>query len=569
MDALTGQGVFRTDKKIILIAVFALFLFAIPKANALFCYQESANVSGSCGSLTTNGNGSYLIGAYGAGGFLNGGAATIDGNYATKDRAKPTLSTGGILYINYTIPSWAYSALWQYSVMRSDQSNFTTNNTIPISCFNNNLTLKIDVNFTGANITQVYCYNSSNAWQSLSSAPTAELWEEGVYWSNAPILTNCTSIPLDITTPIFTYYIKDETTQNVVKNATIELSINITTLSNATFGFQLNLTNTDYTSICSSTNNISSVLFYANYYASGYFQRTYLNFVNLNITSNQSSLLYLLQSALSSELDITVKDYAQNPLVNYIVAAQRYFPTLNAYLQVTQALTDYNGHGTMQIQPSGSPYIFVITDRSGSLVATFSPVNINSGLLIATNIYGITFTVNAPAYSIYKQFGQVTAVCTFTNATAILNCLVSDASGIATRSQLVVNTLNNSGFIQSCYTSASSASTTLICSIPSWNTTIFNYVLTVFNPDGTNFVADQGSFDYRVILINWGTSGFIITLFIFLVLMAFGAWNPITSIVLGGFALLVSYLIGAFNISFAALIGIILVIAIMIWKSRG
>lgn len=383
------------------------------------------------------------------------------------------------------------------------------------------------------------------------------------------VLTNCSTITTNQT---LVMYLMDESTGTALNDSTVYYNAVVTRPPNGiTRAYNLTFANGAATNstVCLYPQwdflTTTSSIYYSH---ANYNNREYYAWGNLSGTTSFITL-YLLGNSSSAELDITVKDYAGNLKSGYIVQVQRYYPTTNSYVVVAQGITDYAGLTKVFLDPTATSYKVVIEDSTGTIQASFSPVILTSSLLISVGVYAITFTLNQQTFPVYGEYGQITGSCAFTNSTGILSCTVSDPHQLGASSQLIVKTYGPTGFAQSCNSNASTATATLTCSMPGWNNTFFNYQLTVYNNDGSSFVVDSGSFDYRSSLINWGSTGFLLTIFTVIVFAAIGAWNPVVSLFLTGFALIISYMLGAFNVAAGTLIGLLLVIGLLIWKSRG
>jgi hypothetical protein len=254
------------------------------KQNSILCFQESSNVSTTCGGLNTGtyqvpGSSSYLED------FLNAtdGSNTTYGTVPTADK---------LLSVNYSKPYGATStSLWQVKSVNS-----TRNYTIPINCFNQNvLMFRIQNSVFG---TYGYeCYNGAswNVLQNLSagSGDTGYgyfyVYEEAMWWNisitpqftsniNAElglvnVIINTTSsepLCIDILHPQYSYNYS-------CYNSTSLLILNITYFRKT----QFNDTNTTKTFNYSTTysNNSFGII--------GHQKDQVINF-SINVTSNVS-----------------------------------------------------------------------------------------------------------------------------------------------------------------------------------------------------------------------------------------------------------------------------------------
>ena len=147
------------------------------------CFQETANVSTTCGGLGSgiySSSGSWYSPEYGWG-FPTG---AIDGNWSTRSSGDDECSGGGDLYINYTIPSNSLSSsLWQVAMGGNDENPPTPINLSLSSCsFSNILQLKFHAGGGCQDVSYAYCLNSSSEWNLLYSSTNA-IFEEAMYWN--------------------------------------------------------------------------------------------------------------------------------------------------------------------------------------------------------------------------------------------------------------------------------------------------------------------------------------------------------------------------------------------------
>lgn len=159
-----------------------------------YCYQESANVSTTCGGLNT---GRYQIGGNGT--WDDGGRASIDGDF---DTASLATTETAIVYINYSKPSFSTaSTLWRVAYSKDeDFPNIVDRNlSIPSSCWNAD-SAKLMLRFVSVESLRdisYECYNNTNQWQLVSynsSVTNLNVIEEGIQWA---IFPNNVTVTLD------------------------------------------------------------------------------------------------------------------------------------------------------------------------------------------------------------------------------------------------------------------------------------------------------------------------------------------------------------------------------------
>ena len=181
-------------KKLILVGLCMFLLVGIVNADTILCYQESVNLTSDCSGTCT----CYDTGKYSET-FITSGSAVYDGSFSTfiTDVTPPSEA----VYFNYTKPDDVLNG----TKWRVKDGNAELNLTIPITCFDFNLTalhLKVtsEVGFE-TNIAAWYCYNLSGWGLLRKTTLSSNIYEEGVYWNTteappppAPPQLNITSI---------------------------------------------------------------------------------------------------------------------------------------------------------------------------------------------------------------------------------------------------------------------------------------------------------------------------------------------------------------------------------------
>ena len=151
-----------------------------PSVSDSLCYQETANISTSCGGLNN--------GKYSSTSSWTNIQNTFDGDNKTYGNA----NINGHLYINYTKPSGSLNnSFWQVVDGRDDLFGWDIHNlTIPSDCWNAySDKLSFDVynhlnGVSGKREIYWYCYNSSD-WYLLRSVTiiSSMLYEESMWWN--------------------------------------------------------------------------------------------------------------------------------------------------------------------------------------------------------------------------------------------------------------------------------------------------------------------------------------------------------------------------------------------------
>jgi hypothetical protein len=267
---------------------------------------------------------------------------------------------------------------------------------------------------------------------------------------------------------------------------------------------------------------------------------------------------------LDSEVDFTLKDYAGNVLVGYTIESQRYFTGTGVYLTVSSVTTDYAGRAVTYLDTSADSYRIIVRDTAGVIVKTIDSLVLSSSLLIGTGVYGIPITIGAQSNIVYNAPATVSATCTYNNVTETMTCVVTDISNANIGSRLTMANLSSGSPAIVCNANTSSPSATLTCTILGSNTGVFSYLVEVFYPDGSIYIAASGIIDNVSTTFDWGVNGFFAFIGILLIFAAIGAWNFRVMLFFIGVALFFAKLVNVFNVGWEGLIGAeVLIVIIM------
>jgi hypothetical protein len=302
-------------KKLLIYTLIAVFLVQI--GMAITCYQESANISTSCGGLDS---GVYKINDTSH--WVGGGHNLIDGNMLTYDTANPR----GAFYVNYSKNSLMYGA-----IVRMNTTVNNTNVTIPDICFDyypNKLSMLYISIDSAEDVSYIYCFDGISAvdggFKYIGSVekPTTgahNFTEENIFW-NVSYLDNCT----DTNTYSLNFSIFNE--QNPADKITSNFEIEIFYSINGSYPVQYvaDMSGKDNYEICIDTNVtyvLNSTILYNS--SNGFAHRWYL--YNLNI-SNDTLQYYIYNFDTTSGitnlvLQVLDEDYVSYP--NVIVHMQR------------------------------------------------------------------------------------------------------------------------------------------------------------------------------------------------------------------------------------------------------
>lgn len=320
-------------KYIIYITMLALLIGVVFASNNLWCYQETANVSTSCGGLST---GAYSCGNESVWGV---GASeckdTYDGDFGTfGSGANAGPDQPAVLYINYTKPITVTSpAYWVVKVHNVPTTNYSLS-----PCWQNStIQLKIESKIVGpsSKYSNLSCWNNT-AWQSINKSDSCAdcgeaIYEEAIYWN----VTNSTGINITF---------RDEVTNTLITGQSFTAYLERINFSSSFSG----ITNSSHV-----IEPLLARLYTQMKVSSGdYPEREYLN-IDLRggqINAPINYTVYLVNSSIGQEVKFTALDPSLAPIDDVTLDFVRIFNGSRA--TVAQEVTDFDGSATLYLDPN-------------------------------------------------------------------------------------------------------------------------------------------------------------------------------------------------------------------------
>lgn len=481
-----------------------------------------------------------------------------DGDWDTYTRANNNKTA--YLYINYTKPYDVTSVIWQIKSGPYGDLK-TTNHTLPSDCFNSN-ELQFRINnsvpypeLDPSNITWS-CWNGTE-WKLILNY-TDTLWtyasEEGVYWSDFPRLTNC-SDPYNVTSLIFSHY--HESNLNPI-NASLDITFDSES-DNYSFSFTENETH----SVCITAVWESYVMdAFGVYYSDTHSQRSYYLLNGTLSNSTQAVNIYSLNTSESKAVVVYIKDENGLYVEDVYVKVQRYYPGTNTYKTVAYLKTDEDGKDMTYLYLNDVYYKFIL-EQAGVIVNEISPRTITDTV---DDPEEITFSLTGTDLD-YFQYGDISAGCTYNNATWTLRCTVSDSSNFMVESCLKTDKLGILSPENVNETCSYDSAVTHVHIIGN-NTGEYKYVLTISTPTNTyNDITDT-------IVINkpesdFGEWGLLVAFLMVMVCGGLGMAYPPAGGILAVIGLVLGMSINMLEVAGASIIGLLIVAFIYLWKGRS
>ena len=292
------------------------------------------------------------------------------------------------------------------------------------------------------------------------------------------------------------------------------------------------------------------------YGAAGFSTRNYLmnNATLTNVTQNIS--LYLLESASPEEnLMLKIQDSALNPVKDYDVIMQRYYPGTGLFQQVESGRTDDLGQTIMHVIPQSIDYKFIILNPEGQAVYTTAQMKI----VCYTSPCAVTLTIPATTINIFQYYQGVAGLqynLSYNNNTKIVSLTWIDSTGSSPTMGLIVTDLNTSTVISACNLSNSTVSGTMICNLSS-------YTMGTFSAVASRIASPKITIDRLLITINelWKIMGkeAMFWSIMFMITMALvGIWNPAVAVGITMVGVVAMALLGFTMINLTIVIAVII-----------
>lgn len=166
------------------------------------------------------------------------------------------------------------------------------------------------------------------------------------------------------------------------------------------------------------------------YARTGYDRREYwfIDALVNNITQNIN--LYLLSTASSDVVTLTVLDQNQNPVQGAYVFTQRWDIGTDTFSTVGVVLTGQDGRGLINLRLNDAWYRFTVVYQGTTYLIT-DPEKLSST--------SKTLTINLAASSPYTQFNNISHILVFNNATNTFTFTFNDPSGAVNQGCLRVS----------------------------------------------------------------------------------------------------------------------------------
>lgn len=301
----------------------------------------------------------------------------------------------------------------------------------------------------------------------------------------------------------------------------------------------------------------------------GYEQRAYfLVNASINTSTIQNITLYLLESYLTAQISVTLRDESGVPIGNTYLYFDRYYVGENLYRTVAMSRTSADtGEASTYLRPNDAWYRITIV-KDFETITTYTSRQIPCDPAYTSCPLTLTATLHETGEWYSYAIGDTNVwshPCTWTNATLTLSCSWLDTTGLAKYGRLQMWWIGLFTPVQVCDTNSTGTSGTILCTLAAGANGTYNYIFTIHHSEETTI-------DSNNIYINspamFAAIGIFPALILFLTLCFVGSWNPAISLGLGFVGLIAAFMMGLLDINTTAIVAIGVLIGMAIYKMR-
>lgn len=375
-------------------------------------------------------------------------------------------------------------------------------------------------NYTGLSIPQVSAITSVNFYWKINYTlvNTSNTTQNTLNISQKIYkiaLTNCTSGNRTLN-----FTIKNEEDDSIIVS---DLDA-IFTISNNDIArnYSFSLTNRSTYSFCISPDfeNYSSNATIS-YGTTGYSTREYyLTDVYLTNTT-QNITLYLINSSLTTDVYLIVKDSYFDAIPNVIIKILRYYIGDNEFKTIEESKTDINGYAISRLIENDINYKFIL-EQEGEIIYTSSAMRIVCVDIPCTKEFIITGDTEDYFY-MYEGISGLTYSVDWNNATKMLSLTFNDNTGLTPTIRFPVIRDSITGNTTICNNTLTSTAGTIYCNLTGYTDgTFFWKAGRATSPE---VIFAWGSFSISELWRIFGDEGIFWSWIVTLSFGAIGFWN--------------------------------------------
>lgn len=428
-----------------------------------------------------------------------------------------------------------------------------------------NFTTSIDMNITAI---QNYIDNSCSSDSclvpinfSLNSSGMIQITDLSVNYDSISALTNCS----EGGTKTITFHNYRESNQTIV-NGSLDVTFDILNPQ----GNQTN--NYSFTFSVNETHSICLYPAWASYRVDaqiefdgdGYSQRSYY-LTNATLSnSTQNINLYLLEDADSEAVLVYVKDSDDNYVEGTKAYIEKYYLDTNTYKTVVIGETDGNGKFLTYFDLNDIFYRAIVYDLDDQVSNEYQPQKIPD-TTDDPEEWVLYLSSELPEY--FEFMDKASYYCTWTNATKIIRCVITDGSGLMTQARLTVNKQQLLSYVSICDTSDTGSSVTLTCNVSGYDNGTITYRFFADLSSGEQKLLKSGYVYFPETLV-FGDTGLFTTAVLVMGLSLIAVFDPILPLFFAIIGLGIGMGLGLIEISIASLMSLIVIAIIIAFHGR-
>ena len=298
--------------------------------------------------------------------------------------------------------------------------------------------------------------------------------------------------------------------------------------------------------------------------ASGFEDRTYDLVKQTYTNTTILQPLYLLNSTLSSNIIIEVKDPGLVAQPDILVNISRFYPGEGQFYPVEMQITDEFGQIVAKLVENDVKYRFQFYSLSGNLLKTSDLIAIACRSTFCVLPFILESTTDD--FERFSNLTTYTSSLVFDNSTNVFTFAWDDQRGetATTRLEVTRYLLNSSTLV--CNTSSTSILSTLTCSVGSQKA---SYKAQVFRIAGGKEV--------RIALLNikvgdaastYGVEGLFWVFILLMVALGIGAYSPTAGAILYGAGFIFFGLMGIISMPLPVFFANTVIVALFIWAFK-
>ncbi len=271
--------------------------------------------------------------------------------------------------------------------------------------------------------------------------------------------------------------------------------------------------------------------------------------------------LFLLNSTLSSNIIIEVRDEGLIPQSNIIVNISRFYPGVAKFFPVEIQVTDEFGQVLAKLIENDAKYRFTFYSLNGNLLKTSEDITI-----ACRNVFCVVPFVLEDVTDEFARFDNLTtysSTLSFDNTTNIFTFAWDDQRGESTITRLEVTRYQLNASTLVCNTSSTSTLSTLSCSVGSQRASYKAQAFRISDDDSRRIAV----LNIKVgdISLTFGLEGLFWIFILLFTCIGIGAFNPTVGATLYGAGFIIMGFVGIISMPIPVFFANTLLVVLFVW----